>query len=202
MSISRNQLPKFGKSPFIASSRVDIFKAIKYLLENKLIDQSKKFIDLGSGAGDVTTITAFVFNLSTIGIEYNKKLISYSEKIKFELEKKLGQANLKYIQGDYTNPRYYQNNDVGILYNYLSGDISTILEIVPEGTLFLSYIAGGDSDLMDKKNMYRFLHRLNSRGILDFSKKVKFIETLKNKFEKWKMVCTIPNTKIHLYHKY
>jgi len=135
------------KGSFVPSSAICVNSALKQLIEEGDIDDKGLFLDAGCGDGRIIALTAGIFNIPSLGVEFDAEVSGIAEKSIDDLSTILDfkKENAVVIKGDFTEDNTYEKagirfEDIKTVFNYInnSKDIAKkIAEQSPEGTVFL-----------------------------------------------------------------
>jgi len=128
---------------FLPSPLLHLHVALDYLIETAVIDVSGLLLDAGSGDGRVVALTAFVYGISTVGVEYDTEMVGISRQHLKSL-KRLGirGASELILQGDFTEDETYERaglrfEDFATVFNYINNEGDIALKVAqqsPPGT--------------------------------------------------------------------
>jgi len=195
-------LSNLGKTPFYATPKIQIFQALKYLIQNGIISRSTTFIDLGSGTGVTTAIASYVFGLNAIGIEGDLHLYEIAIQLKSRLNQFTTDFDLEYIQADFTKVELFKELDNVIVFNYLAGDVLPVLDQLQLGNYFITYLMGGSLGLpLNRDQARQQLFDSASWSYASSEEKTRMINHLLEQYRSWRYLLNPPETAIYLYQK-
>lgn len=122
-------------------------KAMNSLVNNGLINNRDTIMDAGSGDGRIVSLWAGVYNLPTVGVEYDSALVQRSSKIISYLKRIniIEETQADIVQGNFNRDETYNKQgmkfaDFSVIFNYINGQNDLAEKIrrqSPLGTKFL-----------------------------------------------------------------
>lgn len=141
-------------SGYFTSQLSSIAPRIEQLVKREVIDLSKPFLDAGSGDGRIVILTAEIYGIASVGVDFSYESWSKAKKNIKTLRKQgiLNEPNLKIIKGNFELDEPYKRNrinfeDFGTIYNFETNSWRIVRKIVnqsPSGTIFLLYNFNND----------------------------------------------------------
>lgn len=132
---------------FSPSSLIHINLAIRLLIDTGMIDPSRLFLDAGCGDGRVVALTAGVYRIPSIGVEYDGELADSAKKNIRNLEELsiLNGTPVRIVRGLFESDMTYSDEgvrfeDISTVFNYIDNQrriAAKIADQSPPGTLFL-----------------------------------------------------------------
>jgi len=160
--------------PYISTPSPIIIRTFEALAKNHDLgrDKNQKFIDLGSGTGDVVIYCAKNFKIKVYGVEINNTLLKESRSRK----KRLGLHNLKIIGADLFQVDLQPYDYVYIFSPpYLHRYLAHVFDTARHGTIVVSpkWQLEVLADMLELKEVVRSEFGGNSYEVYIYSRKIK-----------------------------
>ena len=134
---------------FVPSPLRHIRAALDYLVKIGVVNSSGLFLDAGCGDGRVVALTALIYKIPSIGVEYDIELARQSKQHLSRL-KQLGLmgAPVEIIQGDFVQDLTYRKadrkfEDFTIVYNYINNEQSIAEKVAAQSLKSTTFLLFG-----------------------------------------------------------
>lgn len=126
-------------------------EGVESLFERKIIFKNDLFLDAGSGDGRIVSLLAGIFDVPTVGVEYDASLAEISRGNIRYLQQMgvIGETRAEIIHGDFKRDFTYNSQainfaDFSVIFNYINNQKDIAQKIVSnskDGTRFLLFDA-------------------------------------------------------------
>jgi len=140
-----------GLGLYMPSNLELVRESMDCLFERKIISKNDLFLDAGSGDGRIVSLLAGIFDVPTVGVEYDASLVGISRGNIRYLQQMgvIGETRAEIIQGDFKRDLTYNSQainfaDFSVIFNYINNQKDIAQKIVSnskDGTRFLLFDA-------------------------------------------------------------
>jgi hypothetical protein len=129
---------KTAMGQFVPSPLRHIRAALDYLVKIGVVNSSGLFLDAGCGDGRIVALTAFIYKIPSIGVEYDIELALQSEQhLSYLKQLGLMGAPVEIIRGDFVQDLTYRKadrnfEDFTIVFNYINNEQSIAEKIAAQ----------------------------------------------------------------------